>query len=282
MKIFSASGVEILDVIVEDNSYRYRAIMGEHSLTLYYSLPEHVEIPIGSYCDFQGERFTLNRPENIKKHHTRDFAYTLILDSGKSNVAQYKFRDTEGRLKFSLTAKPIDHLRMVVDNLNRRESGWVVGACIDAVEKTISYNHASCLDVLGQLSSEFETEYEVVGKVISLRKVEYNKGAPLALSYGKGNGFKSGVGRVNDGDKPPVDILFVQGGEKNIDFSKYGSRDLLLPIEQTFVYDGKEYVTDSDGLSLRRKNNQNSFNEGSLDLSHLSITNRHSFDSYSH
>ena len=269
MKIFNASGVEILDAIVEDNSYRYRAIMGEHSLTLYYSLPEHVEIPIGSYCDFQGERFTLKRPENIKKHHTRDFAYTLILDSGKSKVAQYKFRDTEGRLKFSLTAKPIDHLRMVVDNMNRRESGWAVGTCIDAVEKTISYNHASCLDVLGQLSSEFETEYEVVGKVISLRKVEYNKEAPLALSYGKGNGFKSGVGRVNDGDKPPVGILFVQGGDKNIDFSKHGSRDLLLPIEQSFVYDGKEYITDKDGLSLSRKNNQNPSNEGSLDLSHI-------------
>lgn len=35
MKIYDKEGTLILDIAVDDNSYRYRAIMGEHSLTLY-------------------------------------------------------------------------------------------------------------------------------------------------------------------------------------------------------------------------------------------------------
>ena len=48
MKIFNQLGYKVLDIEVDDNSYRHRVIMGEHSLTLYYSLPEHVELPVGS------------------------------------------------------------------------------------------------------------------------------------------------------------------------------------------------------------------------------------------
>ena len=72
------------------------------------------------------------------------------------------------------------------------------------------------------------TEYEIVSKRVSLKKIEYNKNNPH-LSYGHGNGFRSGVGRSNTSDKQPVEILFVQGGRENIDLSKYGSSELHLP-----------------------------------------------------
>ena len=55
MIIYNNAGNKVLEIEVDDNSYRNRAVMGDHSLTLYYSLPEHVEIPVGSYCEFQGE-----------------------------------------------------------------------------------------------------------------------------------------------------------------------------------------------------------------------------------
>lgn len=43
MKIYNQLGVELLDIVVDDSSYRYRAIMSEHAVTLYYSLPVLVE-----------------------------------------------------------------------------------------------------------------------------------------------------------------------------------------------------------------------------------------------
>lgn len=286
MKIFNQLGYKVLDIEVDDNSYRHRVIMGEHSLTLYYSLPEHVELPVGSYCEFQGETFTLERPEAFKMKHSRYFEYTVTMEAPEAKAKIWKFRNTvDGRLKFSLTAKPVEHLQMFVDNMNRRDKGWTVGDCIDGVEQCINYDHAFCLDALKQQASEFKTEYEFKGKRVSLKKVEYNKTYPLPLSYGRGNGFKSGVGRTNTGEQPPVEILYVQGGTDNLDPSKYGASELRLPKSQQLGFDGEHfdtedgfnqdssrlYITDEDGLSIRRYDKQlASLAEDSLDCSSIS------------
>lgn len=267
MKIYDNSGVEILDVIVDDNSYRSRAIMGDNSLVLYFALPTHTEIPVGAYCDYQNTRYTLYRPEALKMKHSRLFEYTVTMEANQYCAKIWKFRNTvDGRIKFPLTAKPHEHLQMFVDNMNRRDSGWSIGECIDDVEHLITYDGAYCLEALQQMADEFDTEYEIVGKTVSLHKVEYNKTAPLSLSYGKGNGFKPDIGRSNSSDAMPTEILFVQGGEDNINPSEYGNSCLLLPKGQTLKYDGSkfegetgydsslahEYIASADGLSVQR------------------------------
>lgn len=285
MKIFSNQDELLLNVEVDDSSYRHRVIKGEHNIVLKYSLSEHVELPVGSYCIFQGQRYTLENPEAFKKQHNRRFDYTVTFESYQAKAKIWKFRNpVDGRLKFSLTAKPREHLQMFVDNMNRRDTGWTVGDCIDGVETLINYDHDFCLDALIRQASEFKTEYEIEGKRVSLKKVEYNKSNPLPLSYGYGNGFKSGVGRSNSGDQPPTEILFVQGGSDNIDRSKYGNGELLLPKEQTIRYDGEHfededgfvaanartYVVDDMGLSIRRADKQPfSLAEDSLDASSI-------------
>lgn len=285
MTIYDSEGRKVLDVAVDDNSYRNRAIMGDNNLTLYYSLAEHVEIPVGAYCNFENARYTLMRPESFKMKHSRYFEYTVIFEAPEAKAKIWKFRNpVDGRLKFSLTAKPHEHLQMFVDNMNRRDSGWSVGECIDGAEVLISYDHAFCYDALAQQASELKTEFDFNGKVVSLRKAEYNKNSPLALSYGRGNGFKPNVGRSNYGDNPPVEILFVQGGTDNIDRSKYGNSELLLPKLQTIAYDGtyfededgfnaanaRTYVVDDLGLSIRRADKEvSSLAEDSLDCSEI-------------
>lgn len=269
MKIYSINDVLVLDVEVDDSSYRYRAIKGENSLTLKYSLAEHVEIPVGAYCEYQGERYSLEHPESFKMQHTRNFEYTVTMEAYQAKAKIWKFRNpVDGRLKFPLTAKPIEHLQMFVDNMNRRDKGWTVGECISDVEHLINYDHNYCWDALGKMATEFKTEFEISGKRVSLRKVEYNKSKPLPLSYGRGNGFKSGVGRSNSGKATPVEILFAQGGTQNIARSKYGNAELLMPKGQRISYDGEHfegeegynadnartYIVDDMGLSIRRFN----------------------------
>ena len=284
MQIFDGDAL-VLDIQVDDESYRYRSIMGENSLTLKFSLAEHVEIPLGSYCEFMGETYTLDIPENLKMNHSRSFDYTVTMSSSQAHLVRYKFRNTiDRRLKFSLTAKPQEHLQMLIDNLNLRETGWIAGECIEGTEKLISYNHTTCMDALSQIAEAFETEWEVTGKTISLKKVEYNKDNPLALAYGKGKGFRPGIGRTNYEDSQPVEVLFVQGGERNIDASKYGNAELLLPKNSTLRFDGNKfeyedgfdgtkartYVTDADGYSIRRQDKElQTHNEDSLDCSEI-------------
>lgn len=279
------NNIEILNIQVDDSSYRYRAIKGDHNLTLYFSLAEHVEIPVGAYCVYENETYTLEKPESLTMKHSRYFEYTVVFDSPQAKAGKWKFRNpVDRRLKFPLTAKPIEHLQMFVDNMNQRDSGWTIGRCIDAPEKTISYNHAYCIDALSQMADEWETEYEFVGKQVSLWKVEYNRDNPLPLSYGKGNGFKPGIGRSNYEDSTPIEILYIQGGEQNIDASQYGSSELLLPKSQTIRFDGEHfegeqgfdsskartYQTDADGFSIRRADKPlSSQAEDSLDCSEI-------------
>ena len=283
MKIYNSKDQLLLDVIVDDGSYRHRVIKGEHNLTLKYSLAEHVELPIGAYCQYQGELYTLERPESFKMKHSRNFEYTVIMEAYQAKARIWKFRNTvDGRLKFPLTARPKEHLQMFIDNMNRRDKGWTVGQCIDDIEHLINYDHDFCWDALGKMATEFKTEFEIVGKRVSLRKVEYNKNNPLPLSYGYGNGFKAGLGRNNGSDNPPIEILYVQGGTQNIDRSKYGNSELLLPKGQSIAYDGehfegetgfnaaaaRRYVVDEQGLSVRRSDKPlSSLAEDSLDCS---------------
>ena len=285
MIIYSPTGETLLDVMPDDNSYRHRAIMGDNALTLYFSLAQHVEIPVGAYCEHDGERYTLMRPEALKMQHTRHFDYTLELVAEQGKMSIWKFRNTvDGRLRFSLTAKPHEHLQMLVDNLNRRDSGWTLGTCIDSPERVVNYDHAFCRDALAMIAKEFGTEYEIVGKRISLGAVEHDRANALPLSYGKGNGFVSGVARTNSEDAVPTEILYVQGGERNIDRSKYGASTLHLPVNAAIAYDGAHfegetgydaarahrYRTDEKGFSVQRADRPlSSKAEDSVDLTDI-------------
>lgn len=269
MRIYDKTGEVLLDIPVDDDSYRYRAIAQAKKVELHYSLPGHVEVPTGSYIEFQGERYTLWYPENFEKKGTRIFDYTVTFGGNEEILKKYKYKllsDKPYKLKFVMTATPRMFVELLVDNLNLYDSGWTVGTVIEAPEKLLSFNHEKCWAVLGRLAEEFDTEFEIVGKTINLRKVEYYKDAPLKLSYGKGNGFLPGVGRANQGDNLPVEILYVQGGERNIDYSAYGSQTLLLPKSQELEYQGRRYKTDPDGMYVTRADRPlSSYNEDSYD-----------------
>ena len=259
-----------IDVLPTDESYRYRSIMGEHTLTLYFSLPTYTDIPTGAWCEFANERYTLNQPAKIVKHNTRHFEYTLTMDSEGVNLKNYKFRNPNDKtLKFPFTASPRYHIQILVDCLNMIDSGWQVGTTIEANEKLVSYNHNNCLEALEMIAKAFETEYEIIGKTIHLYKVEYFKDNPLPLQYGKGKGFKTGVSRTTEQSR--ITRLYVQGGDRNIDRSKYGNKELLLPKSQEYVYEDVTFLSDDKGLSIAIKNAQNNgfVNEQSLDLSHI-------------
>lgn len=261
-----------LKIHEDDSSYRYRALMEKPTLTLKFSMPEFIEIPVGAWCEYQGEIYTLNKPENFKKQGSRRLEYTLTLGDPSELLGEYKVRNNvDRRLKWSMCAKPREFVQIIVENLNQRAGGgWSVGECIDATEKTIEFNHTYCDAALQSVSEVFNTEWEIIGKVFHLRKVEYFKDDPLPLGYGKGNGFKPGVGRSTESGQKPVKRLYVQGGSRNIDRSKYGAPDLLLPKSQTLEYEGRVYKADDDGYFIERYDKISSARkEDSLDCSEI-------------
>lgn len=266
MKIYSSAGSVLLDIEVDDGSYAYREIMGRDDLTLYFALTSFVEIPVGSYCVFQNVTYYLLKPESLTLRHTRNWEYTLTMETyaGLLQTAIYQNPD-DRRLKFFVTGPAATHLDLLVRCLNGKRSGWSSESTVDtSVEKTIGYDFCNCKEALQQMADGFETEWEITGKKIVLGKVEHGKAAPVSMSYGKGNGFLPGVERKNYNDEIPLSRLFVQGGDRNIVFSKYGAKTLMMPKGVTIGYDGekfswesgysqakaKTFTTDSDGASV--------------------------------
>lgn len=231
-----------IDVVISDSSYRYREIMGDNNVVLSFSLTEFVEFPIGSWIFYDNEKYTTFDIPNFTKVSERQYDYTLTFEGSTKILTRYKFRNPQdGRLNFTLTAQPFEMLQHIVDNMNMdgRDSGWSVGFCVESVEKTQSFSHNSVLDALNSIAQLFDTEWEIIGKKINLRKVEYNKtNSTLALSYGKGNGFVSGVSQQK-GENSAVDVLWVEGGERNINQQKYKYVKMINGTTQDYLHSSK-------------------------------------------
>lgn len=281
MQIYSPSNELIYTGYVGDQSYRYKSIAGDNTLTVYISTPNYIEIPIGSYVYFQrdntttGEYYYLLRPQNLIKNHTQNWEYVLVLEAQQYllRTRQFKFftESTTGapdkpyKLKGWYTATPFEWLTMIVRNMNDGDTGWTIGSYIDAGRKLIEYSGETCLEFLQKIADEFNTEWYIIGKQISIGKIEKTPEAPIPLSYGYGNGLKSGVKR-DIGDTDRKNRMLVIGGDRNIYRSKYGSDTLLLPKNYTIKYDGTyfegeagynssiaiEYKTDANGMYVER------------------------------
>lgn len=274
-----------IDVEVDDTSYRYRSLMQKPQLVLKFSLPRYIDFPVGTWCVFQNQTFRLNSEKNLKKNGIRNITYNMTLGGDEDKLGLYKFRNTvDGRLKFSMCARPHELVEEVVKNLNKREGAnvWSVGTCLESTEKTVEFNHCYIDAALQSIADTFETEWEIVNHVIHLRKVEYNKDEPLPLSYGRGNGFIPGLGRTTNLDEAPIKRIYTQGGTRNIDRSRYGgegsdfpeyatsSAELLLPPSQTLEYEGRTYKTDAQGYYVERVDKvSTAVKEDSLDCSEI-------------
>lgn len=266
MKIYTSNNELFLEPRLSDG-FRLKIIMGDNTLTLQYSLGYYKEVPKGAWCTFKNERYFLMSDQQPTKIHDEHFDYKLILDTYIAYLKTQIFEfielvyENDGSLtitneptpEFSLTGRPEDHLKMLCDcmNYNDPERGWTVGEYIDSDEITIDYSHNFCYDVLGMLADQFNTEWEVEGKTIHLRKVEKMKDSAIPLSYGYNKGLVSGITRTTF--KEPIGRLVIKTSDRNIDRSKYGSRTLKMPRNFSIMHEGIEYITDSTGTKLQRK-----------------------------
>jgi len=286
MQLFTYDNNLLIDIEVDDSTFRAKKLMEDNILSVEFSMVDFIDIPEGTWTIFKNEKYTLLDPANFVKNSTRNFSYSLLLDSeqGKLKYVKYKLftvtinegepdiMDGSPEISFPLYGRPIDFIKLMVDNLNfaEDEKGWKVGECTDADPINIDFNDMFCFDVLGLLADKFKTEWEIdsITKTIHLRKVEYMKDAPLPLAYGEGKGLLPGLGRTNM-DTKVINRVYAKTSERNIDYSKYGSKKLLMPGNRLITYEGIDYKTDSKGTYLERVNRIGRVKEGSVDATEI-------------
>lgn len=250
IKLYNGNGGEV-EITPSDDSYRLKELMGVDEVVLKFALPDYLPISAGAYITYKGDRYEVESEDSVRMIHTEEYEYTVTFSSPRAHLRRYIVREKggEGRITFFLTAKPREHLDLIVHNLNERESGWAVGACLDGSEKTIEYSTTNALDALQKLAEAYGTEWECEGRTLSLRKAEYHKDSPLTVSYGKGKGLLSGLER-NPAEEQPVGTLYVTGTDRNIDPAKYKSKTLHLPEGATKTVGGRTYTVTAGGRAI--------------------------------
>lgn len=242
---------KIIEVEPSDKSQLTRGIMRSSELLLSFRSDVALDIHVGATVDFEGETFTLIYPSELRKLRRGYYDYTVTMHSSAELLKQRLLKDPSdpGRTAFTFTGSAHDFATLVARSMGE---GWSVGDCmVSDGDRMIAFREETCLGALARIAEDFHSEWVVERQTIAIRKQELWRDAPVAMSYGKGKGFLSGVSRSGDGDKLPISRLYVLGGSRNIDPAAYGSRSLHLPDGSTSL---------SSGVEGR---------EAALDLSHI-------------
>ena len=269
IKITTPAGSPI-EITPLSESYVRTALQEIDTLVLHYELPEHTDLPLGSTASFRGTTYTLYKTSDLTMHHSRAYEYTATLYGDGERTRLYKVANlVDGRLSFTLTAKPHEHLQMLVDTLNKREGAgtWTRGSVPDGTEITLAYDHISVFDALVQLATKLETEWGITGTTLHIGKLT-SSSDPLSLRYGRGKGILPDIRRTPVDDYP-IGRLYANGGSRNIDPSTYGSKTLHFPKGATETYDGQVYHTDPTGTYVYTEGAAATSSDTSIDLTHI-------------
>lgn len=227
-----------------EGSYERKAIMEIALLTIKWTTENFVKFPIGTRTTYRGTTYTLHTEPKVKKVHSRLYEYDITLEAPEADLARLKFKFPEdGRLQFSLTAKPQEFIRYIVDNLNERGTQrWqgLTSLPADTSEKTLTFNHSTLIEAIKSVCEAFKTEWSAEAGVLSLGAVEFEKQSPITLAYGKGKGLLPGLVRTDNGKVAPLGRMYVQTTTRNIPES-YQRKTLKL-ASGTWHFNGTTFT----------------------------------------
>ena len=253
----------IIKVYPSDESELTTGVMTSGKVVLHFRSDQDIKLEQGATIEFLGNTYTLVYPQETKKLWRGYLEYIATFYSSAEQLKHKLLKDPSNiaRTSFVFAGSPTDFATLVARSMGHE---WSVGNCVaTSYDKTIAFKEESCWAALGRVAEEFHTEWVVEGKSISLRKDERYKEDPLPLSYGKGNGFLSGVSQRGNADNLPISRLYVLGSRRNIDPTKYGASTLHLPKS----WSGEGMRTDEAGNYIELIEGNGA--EGAMELTDL-------------
>ncbi len=221
----------LCDAYLKNNSFTVDEIMGEQTLTLNFLSRDVIDFEVGDYVECEGERYKIRYKEKVtKREKSLGWEYNIPFYSSKYDLEDVVFflnGKPEYKKNFdSYTGTARQILELIVKNMNREDSGWKVGSCIESRPITISFKDKSVGNVLDDTVKQIDTEYWISQKTVSIGKRKYDSNG-LVLGQGEGLGFTElEVSSVDE--ERPTTVIFPYGSDKNLG-PDYGADYLMLP-----------------------------------------------------
>jgi len=248
--INNSSGVQKAVISPSGNSSHTKEIMRDSVLNVSFVLPEYLELDVNDYIEFDGERFTMLEKYRPEMKSTVEYKYDCKfygIESELKNAVVLKMVDGEMDPKFALTDQAVEHLRIIVDNINRIKNtgAWTVGEVVSSETVVVEYDNTFCFDALSKIAEACNTEWWIEGTTINLSRCEHSQ--EIELGYRKG---LTGLSRSENENARFFTRLIPVGSARNIYRQDYGYSRLQLPgglkwIEQNLEYGIKEQVEEA-------------------------------------
>ena len=238
LKIYDKSGELRLTASPNSSSTLSEEVGGECCVSASFTSASFAMLDAGDYVEVAGVRYRLKSPYRPTQKNTQTYNYSVKfyapIHDAEDTLMLYN-DDTDTRTEFSFDGGPREHLRLWVDNMNRRAGAqlWSIGTVISADNKTIDYRNMYCWDAAfgsNGIAAAFGTEMWADGYVINLCKAE--RGERIELGYLQG---LTSLSQEENGTVRFFTRLFPLGSTRNINATKYGHARLQLPSGAAYV-----------------------------------------------
>ena len=236
LKLYDRDGKVKAEISPEDSSTQEKEIQGDNLLNLSFTLYEYISIDVNDYMDYGGERYWAVEKYVPAQKSTIEWEYSLQLYGIESLIKRFLIlNNTDGANEavFSLTARPLDHVRLIVKNINDGMAGlrdFKVGQIEGTDNVTIDYTGKYCNDGLRELAEAVGVEWWIEGETVNLCRCEH--GNEVILGYNKG---LTSLDRDKADNAKFYTRLYPIGSSRNIDATKYGHSRLMLPNGVKYV-----------------------------------------------
>lgn len=240
LTLYDQYGNEKAELQANDSSTQDREIQADNVLSLGFTLYQFVAIDVNDYVDYAGERYWAVERYNPAEKSSVEWEYDLKLYGIESLIKRFLVlnnTDDENEAVFTLTARPIDHVRLIVKCINDgmdNTTNFKVGSVEGTDNVVITYEGKYCDEALKELAEAVGVEWWFDGETVNLCRCEH--GSPIGLGYGEG---LTGLEHDKADNVKFYTRLFPIGSSRNIDRELYGASRLQLP-------DGAKYVDLAD------------------------------------
>ena len=236
LTLYDQYGNEKAELQANDSSTQDKEVQADNVLSLGFTLYAHVPIDVNDYVDFGGERYGAVEKYEPAEKSSVEWEYSLKLYGIESLIKRFLVlnnTDGENEAVFTLTARPVDHVRLIVKCINDgmdQTTNFKVGSVEGTDNVVINYEGKYCDEALKELAEKVGVEWWFDGETLNLSRCEW--GSAVVLGYGEG---LTSLEQDKADNVKFYTRLYPIGSSRNIDRERYGASRLQLPGGAKYV-----------------------------------------------
>lgn len=241
MKIYSRTGIEIIDIIHSSADYHEAQLMEKDIIYIEFITLIVLDMELGAYIIIENSIYYLIEPVfpeydnntggykysiNFVAHYFRPNTDFLFFDRQPISSDVYL-----NEIEFSLTGTLSQHLDIVRSNIKNcgytyNNNEYVFNIDIENVKsaseiKNISYSNVYIIDALNMICEEYQCEWWCIGNVYYIGKCNSD-----SKPYNLRHHYEFNDIQVNKTNTPYFNRLYVFGSDKNIPYDYRTIRNL--------------------------------------------------------